>query len=175
MPIAFPDDAATYDLASKSKRQYAWLLGPSLLVTPAYSNDYATVQKRNVYLPKGKWLDWETGEMFQGPLTLPDYAFPYAKIPAFIGGKGVIVTEEKEGLFATVYPVAAKGSAYTFTYPDGQAQSIIQNQNRGWNRQTLKIYDTATGKAIAFVFKEKYGAFTFPISPGHDYELRGGQ
>ncbi|MGV3505476.1 MAG: hypothetical protein ACO1O1_17340 [Adhaeribacter sp.] len=175
LPVAFPDDAATYDLAHRDRRQYAWMLGPSLLVTPAYGNDYATVQRRPVYLPAGKWQDWETGTLYTGPQTLRDYELPLDKIPAFIGGQGVVVTREKQELRATVYPVAPRGTVFNFTYPDGKSQSAITVRNKGWNPGTLKISDRSTGQAVSFRYEEKHGAFSFPLSPNHHYQVEGGR
>src|SRR3546814_5812638 len=59
------------------------MIGESLLASPLYGNDYATATKRDVYLPEGKWIDFETGQSFEGPLTLQDYSFPPEKIPVF--------------------------------------------------------------------------------------------
>ncbi|MGV3640215.1 MAG: hypothetical protein ACO1NZ_06820 [Adhaeribacter sp.] len=175
LPVAFPGDAATYDLAHRDRRQYAWMLGPSLLVTPAYGEDYATVQRRPVYLPAGKWQDWETGTIYTGPQTLPDYELPVDKIPAFIGGQGVVVTREKQELRATVYPVAPRGTVFNFTYPDGQSRSEIRVLNKGWNPGTLKITDSTTGQPVAFRYEEKHGAFSFPLSLHHHYQVEGGK
>ncbi len=174
LPIAFPNDVNTYNLANKQKKQYSWMLGPSLLAVPAYGSDYATVQKRDVYLPEGKWQDWETGIVYQGPVTLPAYDFPITKIPVFIGGKGIIVTKEKEGLRATVYSVGPAGSTYIFTYPDGVSQSFINSKNKGWNPKSLEITDTHTGKPVPFTYHEKHRTFSFPIVANHHYELGGG-
>lgn len=175
LPIAFPDDINTYNLASKEKKQYTWLLGPSLLAAPAYGSDYATVQKRDVYLPEGKWQDWETGTVYQGPVTLQAYDFPISKIPVFVGGKGVVVTKELDGLQATVYSISPTGSSYVFTYPDGVSQSVISNKNKGWQPKSLHITDINTGKKIKFSYDAKHRAFRFPIVMNHHYELAGGK
>lgn len=175
LPVAFPDDVNTYNLASKEKKQYSWMLGMSLLAVPAYGSDYATMQKRDVYLPKGKWQDWETGTVYQGPVTLSAYDFPITKIPVFVGGKGIIVTKEEDALQAKVYSVSPAGSTYIFTYPDGISQSFISNKNKGWNPKSLKIKDTVTGKPVSFNYDKKHKIFSFPIIVNHHYELGGGK
>src|SRR5690606_28066767 len=76
LPLAFPQDENTYYLADSIKRQYSWMIGESLLATPVFGNDYATAQTRDIYLPKGKWMDWESGEVLEGNKTYPDYNFP---------------------------------------------------------------------------------------------------
>lgn len=175
LPVAFPDDAATYELAHKDRRQYAWMLGPSLLVTPAYGEDYATVQKRDVYLPAGKWQDWESGKIYTGPRTLANYALPIDKVPAFIGGQGVVVTREKQQLQATVFPVAPRGTRFTYYYPDGESQSAIAVKNKGWNPKTLKVLDRSTGQPVAFTYLEQHGALRFALTPNHQYQVEGGR
>src|SRR3546814_19405008 len=103
------------------------MIGESLLASPLYGNDYATATKRDVYLPEGKWIDFETGQSFEGPLTLQDYSFPPEKIPVFVGGKGVLVTREHtdSSFIATVYPVQAGDFDYTFYYPDRLAERSV--------------------------------------------------
>lgn len=176
LPIAFPDDINTYDLANKSTRQYEWMLGPSMLAAPAYGNDYATVNSRNVYLPAGRWIDYETGVLYHGPTTLLNHTIPADKIPIFIGGKGVVVFRDFSGtkLFAKVYPIVSGGSQYQYTYLDGSSVSKITNDNIGWNPRTIVILDTTENMPIHFAYEPSSGAFTFQLTPGHHYRLSGG-
>jgi len=177
LPIAFPDDPNTYNLANRTTRQYEWMIGPSMLAAPAYGEDYASVTSRDVYLPAGKWIDFETGTVYEGPVVLENYELPIDKIPVFIGGKGVIVSRELHGtqLFAEVFPIAASGSSYTFTHPDGTSTSVIRNDNAGWNPDTLVITDTTAGEEVAFVYDAVRKSFKFEIAAGHDYVLTNGE
>lgn len=77
-----PDDPATYDLADEA------MLGPSLLIAPAVTQGATT---RRVYLPAGRWFEWGTDRVFDGPATidvelrtnaLPMFAREGAIIPA---------------------------------------------------------------------------------------------
>ena len=108
LPIAFPDDHNTYDLASKKKQQFQWMIGPSLLAAPFLRDSYKTSDKLDIYLPEGEWIDYETGEKYAGPTTLENYSMPLDKVPVFIGGKGVLVkrTENDDSLIALIYPIA---------------------------------------------------------------------
>jgi len=63
---------------------------------------------------------------------------PRARIPVFIGGKGVIVgksADEPEALDAEVFPVNQGFSEYT--YVDVVTKSRIANPNDGWDAQSL--------------------------------------
>lgn len=177
LPIAYPDDAQTYALANRTTRQYEWMLGPSMLAVPAYGQDYATVASRDVYLPEGKWIDFETGQTYNGPATLSQYSLPLDKIPVFIGGKGVVVKQDLDSgkLLAEVYPIADHGSSYTYTYPDGETVSTILNSNTGWNRENIRIMDTTANEEVQYTYNERTGSYTFELTEGHHYELTGGE
>ncbi|GAB3447289.1 golvesin C-terminal-like domain-containing protein [Actinophytocola sediminis] len=172
LPIAYPNDERTYDLASHDGRRYEWLVGESLLATPVFGRDFDTAQTRDVYLPAGKWIDYETGARFTGPATLDDYPLGVDRVPAFVGGKGVLVTRAEKGLTAKVFPVTRGRSTYEWT--DGRATSTIVNANSGWDPRSLKLTDTTTHRTIKFTVDSVTGALTFPIADGHDYRLTGG-
>lgn len=176
--IAFPKDENTYNLISRDKKQYHWMLGPSMLATPLFGTDFETAVSRDVYLPEGKWIDYETGKVFYGPTTLEAYNFPENKIPVFIGGKGVVVSkvsQKSENLNVEIFPIAKDGSAYTFTYIDGETTSTITNNNYGWNPETMVINDTTTGEMVDFDYNDTSGSFKFALTPENNYELTGGE
>ena len=175
--IAFPDDENTYNLISREKKQYQWMLGPSMMATPLFGTDFETAVARDVYLPEGTWIDYETGISYTGPKTLNDFDLPVDKMPVFIGGKGVVVSRDQqneERLNVTVYPIANGGSRYTYTYIDGETVSTVTNDNEGWNADTIMITDVTAGEAVEFDHDSVTGAFKFRLSPGHDYALSGG-
>jgi alpha-glucosidase (family GH31 glycosyl hydrolase) len=154
------------------------MIGESLLATPLYGEDYATAETRDVYLPRGKWIDYDTGKVYQGATTLKNFALPIGKTPLFVGGKGVVV-EATDGtrddkLVATVYPIATRGSLYTFTYRDAQTTSRIVNDNAGWNGKTLVVTDETAKRNVPFKYDARTGAFTFELAHGHHYRLSKG-
>lgn len=172
--IAYPDDPATYGLINRTTRQYEWMLGPSMLAAPLYGNDFDTAEARDVYLPEGSWIDYETGESFTGPITLNGYPIPPGKIPVFIGGKGTVVFHDPEqGYAAEVYPVTRRGSEYKYTYIDGETESTIAHANEGWNPETVRIRDDEGD--VAYVYRERTGSFRFPLTPGRHYTICGGK
>ncbi len=177
LPLAFPDDANVYGRENSTVRGYEWLLGPSLLACPLYGNDYATATHRDVYLPVGKWIDYDTGGQHVGPKLLKNFALPIGKTPLFVGGKGVLVLRDLPGatLQAVVYPISKDGTTYRFTHKDGATRSLIVNDNTGWNKDTLKVTDTMDNKAVAFTNDARTGAIRFNLIPGHSYRLTGGQ
>ncbi|SDU57419.1 GDSL-type esterase/lipase family protein [Jiangella alkaliphila] len=177
LPVAYPDDPATYGLVNDQTRQYEWMFGESLLAAPVFGADFETAQARDVYLPAGRWIDYSTGAVVDGPRTLEDYAVGTDRVPAFVGGKGVLVLRDRDesgevaGFTAEVYPVA-RSSRYEWT--DGDARSTILNANTGWDPDRLRIADRTTGHTVPFEVDDVTGAFRFAFEPGHDYVLSGG-
>ena len=150
--IAYPDDTNTYDMINSQKRMFQWMLGESVLAAPLFGTDHQTATSRDVYLPEGKWIQYDTGKVFYGPQTLKDWESPIDQMPAFIGGKGVLIGEdfENNSYFAEVFPVAEKGSVYTYTFVNGTTKSTVTNANDGWSASTLEIWDTTENQQVAF-------------------------
>lgn len=174
LPLAFPDDEETYNLASKERRQFQWMIGPSLMATPMLHGKYGPGATMDIYLPEGIWIDFETGMKYEGPRTLEGYEMPIDKVPVFVGGKGVFVSrkDDEAPLEAVVYPVMRGGPAYEFTFPDGKSTCSVINRNTGWKEESLKVMND--GEAQDFRVDEKTGALRFVIQQGARYEIIGG-
>lgn len=71
--MEYPDDPACYDA------EYQYFFGDDVLVAPymAYDNT------RDVYLPKGEWIDWWTGQTVKGGRTL-SVTMPLEKMPIYV-------------------------------------------------------------------------------------------
>ena len=54
--VEFPDDAGSWNVDDE------YLFGADMLVAPMFENG----KGRNVYLPKGKWIDYQSGEIYDG-------------------------------------------------------------------------------------------------------------
>jgi alpha-glucosidase (family GH31 glycosyl hydrolase) len=173
MPIAFPNDPETYDLTDKGRQQFQWMAGPSLLATPFAKSNYKTSNKMNIYLPAGRWMDYETGQVHTGPTTLEDFEMPLDKIPAFVGGKGILVLRDADDkpLRAAVFPVAPPAGSYVFTFPDGKGKATIKNAFTEWILGKMRVTDTASGKQVPHEVNDKMGAVTFAIEANHTYRI----
>jgi len=179
LPIAFPDDEGGYDIANTTDQMYAWMIGPSLLATPLMHSRYRETNLMNIYLPPGKWMDYNTGEVYEGPATLEDFEMKPDSVPAFVGGAGILVTRthDEESHICRIYPVAPQGAMYTHYPMDGSASSTVTADHADWDTDTLTVSDVTTGDRVAFDIDEVTGAISFEIQPGHDYRLttvRGG-
>lgn len=74
--------------------QYQFFSGPFFLVAPVYKNttgDSAGNDLRDgIYLPKGKWIDYFDGTVYEGNLVINNYAVPIWKIPVFVKPGAII-------------------------------------------------------------------------------------
>ena len=164
LPLAYPDDENVYGLADTTRRSYEWLIGESLLATPLYGDDYATAQTRDIYLPAGTWIDYDSGEKYDGPSTLSNFPLPIGKTPLFVGGSGIVIEEEQGALKGRIYPVTQQANM-TFYHLDGETESRISLDNPDWNAVTVTDQTTETSVEV---LKERH-AHTFTLEPGHDY------
>lgn len=168
LPLAFPKDENTYWLGDTVKRQYEWLIGESLLATPVYGNDYSTATSREIYLPEGKWMDWESGLVLEGGRFYPDYRFADDKIPLFVGGKDCVVLRKDDGLFLYYFPLNFRGESFEFIFPDGISRSAVKTPILD-----SKNYSVFEGnKEAEMIFDEGKHAFYFEIEPGRNYQIR---
>ena len=166
LPLAYPKDPKVHGRENSTVRGYEWMLGPSLLACPLYGDDYETAETRDVYLPEGKWMEYDSGKTYDGPTVLKGFGLPCGKTPLFVGGKGVVV---ENGPVAVVYPVAAQGTAYRFTDRDGKTCSTIKITNAEW--AGVAVTDMTAKQRVVFSRDARSGAVRFPITPGHNYEL----
>lgn len=122
-----PDDSAAYAIDDE------FLYGDSLLVAPVLSGD-----KRALYLPKGRWTDWWTGETFAGGKTI-EYAAPLDRLPLFARA-GAIVPMQRAETYAGEKPVT---SLAVRVYTGDAASAFVLYEDDG---ETLNY---RTGKYVS--------------------------
>jgi alpha-glucosidase (family GH31 glycosyl hydrolase) len=166
LSIAFPEETGAYGRENEHARGYEWMIGDALLATPLYGNDYDTANTRDLYLPAGKWIDYDTGKRYQGPTLLKDFPLPVGKTPLFAGGTGIVIEKRNAGLVARVYPVTDH-SETVFFGRDGDTLSHIRVNVSNWKNVSIAD-DQGHGVKAAW---QRY-ALEFPLEPGVSYELR---
>jgi alpha-glucosidase (family GH31 glycosyl hydrolase) len=166
LPIAFPKDPAVYGRENDKVRGYEWLIGDSLLATPLYGDDYDKVESRDVYLPAGKWMDYDTGKIYGGGTTLKDFPLPVGKTPLFVGGSGIVVERGEKANVARIYPLGATATE-TLLLPNAQQPTIVAVSAR--DLHAAKVTDQTTHQPVAAQW-ERF-AYEFPITAGHHYSV----
>jgi len=79
MVLEFQDDPKVYE------QDLQYFFGPALLVAPVCTEQ----DTRRIYLPAGRWFDYNTGEVFAGPKTI-QYHSPLERIPIFVKAGAII-------------------------------------------------------------------------------------
>ncbi|MFC8509260.1 NPCBM/NEW2 domain-containing protein [Streptomyces sp. NPDC057411] len=77
LALEYPDDP----VAASDAAKYEFLSGQDFLVAPVYKD---AVERDGIYLPKGTWIDYWNGRVYEGPMTLDDYSAPLDTLPLFV-------------------------------------------------------------------------------------------
>ena len=70
-----PFDEKTYNISDQ------FLIGDQIMVAPV------TIQSavsRDIYIPKGSWINYDTKKAYAGPTLLRNYPVPLNNIPFFV-------------------------------------------------------------------------------------------
>ena len=163
LPIAFSDDANTYNLASEDKRQFHWMIGSSILATPLLHKNYGKSNKMNIYLPKGRWIQYNTDKVYEGPKTLRNFDMPLDQVPAFIGGKGILLLRnpKDDHLYVEVYPVTESTASETFYLEDGKDAITIENTLGFESINNAVVTEKEIGKIINHHFDKQRKSVIF--------------
>lgn len=88
----FLDYPNTYTLGTATR--YQFLYGPSVLVAPIYQDTKMDKDgndiRNGIYLPEGKWVDYFTGEVYEGNRIINNYEVPIWKLPIFVKQGAII-------------------------------------------------------------------------------------
>jgi hypothetical protein len=169
LPIAFPDDPRVYGRENATDRGYEWMIGDALLATPLYGNDYENSNARDIYLPEGRWMDFDTGRIYEGKQVLKSFEMPVEKTPLFIGGSGVTVEEIDGSVRACVYPVA-KDATVSLTLPENPMAFRVKvhglEPDLAWSNV---VVTNRSGRKVVTVLIAH--GFSFLPEPGEAYEV----
>lgn len=165
LPVAFSDDPNVYGRENEHVRGYEWMIGDALLATPLYGDDYETSTTRDVYLPRGAWMEYDNGRRYEGPQLLRNFPLPPGKTPLFVGGSGIVVEKRGSSLVGRVYPVSTHAEMF-FIHPDGVSRTIIRVAVQDW--KDVSVVDSS-GRMCPSWWERH--ALEFTIVPGESYEL----
>jgi alpha-glucosidase (family GH31 glycosyl hydrolase) len=83
MILEYPDDPMTWD----GTTTHQFLAGREFLVAPVYTDSDV---RDGIYLPEGTWVDYWSGRITTGPVTLDGYEAPLDRLPLFVKAGAVI-------------------------------------------------------------------------------------
>ena len=145
--------------------QYQFMYGPYFLVAPIYKSTKADIKgndiRNGIYLPRGKWIDYFSGEVYEGGNIINDFDAPIWKLPLFVKSGAIIpmanpnnhVSEIDKSL--RIYQVYPEGrSSFTQYNDDGFTQAY----KNGKGVTTLIESSVANNQAVITVHHAK-GSF----------------
>lgn len=97
MYFMWPDDENSYKYPSQ------YMFGDSLLVRPVTHPSSEGLAHVELYLPEGKWYDFNTDELFHGNQTIL-YSCPMEQIPIFVRAGAIIPTQDASLRAGTASP-----------------------------------------------------------------------
>jgi alpha-glucosidase len=157
-PLVFEHQA---DAASAAVDDEA-MLGPSLLVAPALEEG---AKSRAVYLPPGRWFEYHSGAVIEGPATFP-VDLTLAAMPTYVRSGAIVPkldagawSDEKPSpvLYLDVYPTEGAESRFTLHEDDGVSLQYRQGKS---SEVTYTLTGTATGAKL--LASARVGTFTPP-------------
>ncbi|TAJ12124.1 DUF5110 domain-containing protein [Marinilabiliaceae bacterium JC017] len=95
MPVIramFLEEENPYTLGKNT--EYQFMFGPDFLVAPIYQDTKADTEgndiRNHIYLPKGSWVDYFTGQVYEGGRIINHFDAPIWKLPVFVK-RGAII------------------------------------------------------------------------------------
>lgn len=120
--------------------QYQYLYGPFFLVAPVYEETKADSKgndiRNGIYLPKGTWIDYFSGNQYEGGRVLNHFEAPLWKLPLFVKSGAIIpmtepnnhVTENNKGI--RIYEIYPAGKT-SFTEYDDDGLTEAYKEGKG--------------------------------------------
>jgi alpha-glucosidase len=144
--LEYPEDPKTWGEAVK----YEFLAGEAFLVAPVYSD---TTVRDGIYLPRGTWTDYWSGQVFVGPLTVNGYHAPPEKLPLFVKAGSIIPmwpegtlswrTRDRSRLDLDIYP--GQAGSFTLYEDDGVSRGYTRGE---YAEQTFTVAPGPAGITV---------------------------
>ncbi len=149
----FPDDPQTYRVHDQA------LLGHWLLLAPIGQPGQ---EQRAIYLPRGRWYDWWSGEQITGPADL--YVRPPQKRPAVYVRAGAVIpslpeqsADDDRPLGALALDLFPGNGGFTLYEDDGSACAAERGRSC-----TTSYRLRADAERLRFSIGTRDGAYTVP-------------
>ncbi len=88
----FLEEQNDYTLSKNT--QYQYMFGPYFLVAPIYQDTKADTLgndiRNHIYLPKGSWVDYFSGQTYEGGKVINNVECPIWKLPVFVKNGAII-------------------------------------------------------------------------------------
>ncbi|MDR2274675.1 MAG: discoidin domain-containing protein [Sphingobacterium sp.] len=159
----FLAQANSYTLGKAT--QYQYLYGPNFLVAPIYQETRVDEKgndiRNGIYLPDGEWVDYFTGEKYQGGRIINNFDVPIWKLPVFVKNGAIIpVTNPNNNVLEIkkdqrIYEVYPFGESDFMEYDD-DGRTEAYRYGRGVN---TKITSSQKDGKVLFSITVSQGEF----------------
>ncbi|WP_368123899.1 TIM-barrel domain-containing protein, partial [Bacteroides thetaiotaomicron] len=169
MFLDYPNEY-TYGTATR----YQYMYGTDFLVAPVYQNTKADKEgndiRNGIYLPEGTWIDYFSGEKYEGNRILSNFDTPVWKLPVFVKNGAIIPMTQPNNNVSEIDPSLRIYEFYpnrhtaTVEYDDDgvteayrqekSVSTLIESNVDAKNRVTITIHPTA-GSFDGFVKDKK--------------------
>lgn len=148
----FLEEANPYTLGKAT--QYEYMYGPYFLIAPIYKETRADTEgndiRNAIYLPKGKWIDYFSGEVYDGGQIINNFNAPVWKLPVFVKAGAIIPKAKpnnnvreinKEERILEVYPY--EKSSFMLYDDDGTTEAY---KHGAYTQTQITMLATPKGK-----------------------------
>ena len=135
--------------------QYQFMYGPNFLVAPIYqatkSDDKGNDIRNGIYLPEGTWVDYFSGEKYDGNRIINEFDSPVWKLPVFVKSGSIIPMVNPNNNVAEIntklriYEIYPEGKSKFTEYDD---DGISEAYKAGKGTYTVIESDVKKDKAI---------------------------
>lgn len=109
--------------------RYQFLYGPYFLVAPVYRDTQMDKEgndiRDGIYLPEGKWIDYFTGDLYEGECILNNFDAPIWKLPVFVKSGAIIPLANPNN---NVSGIRSDYRAFEL-YPDGKTEFAVYDDD----------------------------------------------
>jgi alpha-glucosidase (family GH31 glycosyl hydrolase) len=148
LALEYPEDPATLG----DEVRYQFLAGDAFLVAPVYRD---AIVREGIYLPRGTWTDYWTGERHRGPVRLPAYPAPLERLPLFVKGGSIVplwpagtrswATRDTGQLDLDVYPDGDGDGGFTLYEDDGVTRAYARGE---YSEQPFTVAGSPDGTTV---------------------------
>lgn len=134
----FMEEASDFTYGTATR--YQFMYGDAFLVAPIYDEapKDATQERRRhgIYLPQGRWVDYFSGDVYEGGRIINSFSAPLWKLPVFVKADAIIPVTHNNNSPAYIRPdyrayeiYAAEGTKITEYDDDGRTQAYLQGKS----------------------------------------------
>lgn len=154
------DEPNAYTLGKKT--EYEYLYGPSILVAPVYQETDADTLgndiRNNIYLPKGQWVDYFTGDVYQGGAVLNSFDAPLWKLPVLVKAGAIIPVANPNNNPSEINQSVRRYDVYPNQIENAGNGAKATDKDAGLFKSTFLDYDD-DGHTVAYLNNENTNTY----------------